>query len=903
VELANTGTDSQTLTWTDATNILGISGGNTVEVTGFQAADADLTDLADGSLTGSKVGTGIAAGNITTGTLPNSVLDADLQDLADGSLTGSKVGTGISGTNITTGTVADARLTTNVSLLGQTIEYGELTAMTSANLATKITNETGTGVVVFNTSPTFTGTVSGITAGMVGLGNVTNESKATMFTNAALTGIPTAPTATAGTNTTQLATTAFVTSAVTSGADTDWVESGGDIYRATGNVGIGTTSPDELLDISATGNATIQLTSTGSNQQGQALGKINFYSADTSTPGAGVKASITAWVESETATEGDASSLAFYTSNGSSNNSERLRIDKLGNVGIGTTSPDAELNVATSNGAANINLDSFDDGAGTSVFALRKSHIDTVGTKTTTLTGDILGQIQFQGVDSGSAFDTGAYIRAVQNGTAGVKVPTDLILESSTGAATNANQLVLATNGNVGIGAASPQSKLNINGGVGSLATGLTFGDGDSGIYQQVDNQLDFVVNSVRKLRLDSGYLDMASNDGATLSASAPSATIPVFLPRGRNDQNTGIGSAAADQVSLIAGGSEIVNVATTGITVNGNIAVTGTVDGVDVSTLSTTVGTNTSNIATNTSGIADNVTAIASNADNIAINTGVISGKADMVSGATSGNIAGLDAYGNLTDSGLALNDTGTGITDLWSAQQITSAIQGSAVPEADTLATVTGRGATTTTGITVGSLSTSGTITSGAITATGDISTTVNTGSSYGIRLTDTNNNGTGNSMLEATGSSLFLKGVGSVQTYSDILPVSNLGEGLGSSSRKWGGLFTASLVDDGNSVELNNEIIVERSATAGNASSSNQTILGVTDTSAARTITLSTGDVVDGRIIIIKDESGGASTNNITIVTEGSQTIDGAASIAITVDYGVLRVYSNGTNWFSF
>jgi hypothetical protein len=155
----------------------------------------------------------------------------------------------------------------------------------------------------------------------------------------------------------------------------------------------------------------------------------------------------------------------------------------------------------------------------------------------------------------------------------------------------------------------------------------------------------------------------------------------------------------------------------------------------------------------------------------------------------------------------------------------------------------------------------------------------------------------------MLEATGSSLFLKGVGSVQTYSDILPVSNLGEGLGSSSRKWGGLFTASLVDDGNSVELNNEIIVERSATAGNASSSNQTILGVTDTSAARTITLSTGDVVDGRIIIIKDESGGASTNNITIVTEGSQTIDGAASIAITVDYGVLRVYSNGTNWFSF
>lgn len=37
-------------------------------------------------------------------------------------------------------------------------------------------------------NPTFTGTVSGITATMVGLGNVTNESKATMFTNPTFTG-------------------------------------------------------------------------------------------------------------------------------------------------------------------------------------------------------------------------------------------------------------------------------------------------------------------------------------------------------------------------------------------------------------------------------------------------------------------------------------------------------------------------------------------------------------------------------------------------------------------------------------------------------------------------------------------------------------------------------------------
>ena len=53
------------------------------------------------------------------------------------------------------------------------------------------------------------------TAADLGLGNVTNESKVTMFTNPALTGTPTTPTATPGTNTTQIASTAFVVAAIT----------------------------------------------------------------------------------------------------------------------------------------------------------------------------------------------------------------------------------------------------------------------------------------------------------------------------------------------------------------------------------------------------------------------------------------------------------------------------------------------------------------------------------------------------------------------------------------------------------------------------------------------------------------------------------------------------------------
>jgi hypothetical protein len=48
-------------------------------------------------------------------------------------------------------------------------------------------------------SPTFTGTVGGITAAMVGLGNVTNESKATMFTDPTFTGTVSGITVTATT--------------------------------------------------------------------------------------------------------------------------------------------------------------------------------------------------------------------------------------------------------------------------------------------------------------------------------------------------------------------------------------------------------------------------------------------------------------------------------------------------------------------------------------------------------------------------------------------------------------------------------------------------------------------------------------------------------------------------------
>lgn len=75
-----------------------------------------------------------------------------------------------------------------------------------------------------------------------------------------------------------------------------------------------------------------------------------------------------------------------------------------------------------------------------------------------------------------------------------------------------------------------------------------------------------------------------------------------------------------------------------------------------------------------------------------------------------------------------------------------------------------------------------------------------------------------------------------------------------------------------------------------------------VGVTDTAAARTITLvAAATAGDGAVLVVKDESGAAATNNITVDANAAELIDGAATKAINANYGSLTLVCNGTNWF--
>jgi hypothetical protein len=78
----------------------------------------------------------------------------------------------------------------------------------------------------------------------------------------------------------------------------------------------------------------------------------------------------------------------------------------------------------------------------------------------------------------------------------------------------------------------------------------------------------------------------------------------------------------------------------------------------------------------------------------------------------------------------------------------------------------------------------------------------------------------------------------------------------------------------------------------------------VIGVDSSTGAITVTLASADAYLGKELVVFDAGDNASSNTITIDTEGSETIDpgGASSKTITVDGTFVRLYSDGSNWFA-
>jgi len=208
------------------------------------------------------------------------------------------------------------------------------------------------------------------------------------------------------------------------------------VLTNSGNVGIGTTSPDSKLNIEGAKNTAIltlgNTTSGSSWAVGDRVGGIDFYSADGSGGGIGVKASIS--YEDALGGTGSSQAMVFRTGGNTSgtNNVERMRLQYNGNVGIGTTSPSANLEVQGTNSNTQAALKVTDSG---------DSFFEVVPDNNTTFK---IGDLDAVG-DEAMIVGTFSDITFSKGGT------TTMILDS---------------NNRVGIGTTSPGTKLEVNGGL-----------------------------------------------------------------------------------------------------------------------------------------------------------------------------------------------------------------------------------------------------------------------------------------------------------------------------------------------------------------------------------------------------------------------------------------------------
>ena len=320
---------------------------------------------------------------------------------------------------------------------------------------------------------------------------------------------------------------------------------------------------------------------------GQELGKIEFYSSDLSTPGAGVKASIVGCAE-----VGNPNAyLSFRTDTTTGTPTEAMRITSTGNVGIGTSSPSSKLHLAAS--LPTIRLEDTDNNYYAHVYSQNGDLIlssDQGNANASSAVRFEVDTTERMRIDSSGQVGIGTSSPSANMHVAGSNTPArfgddgtgynlDIIHDTSLGITTlgqtnsggdiklkagsstgllffetgGSERMRIDASGNVGIGTSSPSSKLHL---AASLPT-IRLEDTDNNYYAHVYSQngdlilssdqgnanassaVRFEVDTTERMRIDSSgnlLVGQSSTDvpgaGNTTVGSCLRGTLGIFSSR-----------------------------------------------------------------------------------------------------------------------------------------------------------------------------------------------------------------------------------------------------------------------------------------------------------------------------------------------------------------------------------
>ena len=236
---------------------------------------------------------------------------------------------------------------------------------------------------------------------------------------------------------------------------------------SSGNVGIGTSSPAAELEVSGV-NPSILLSSYKSTQNANAQIEVN-----------------------RELFTGSTSSLSFYTNDGSSL-VKQMTINSSGNVGIGTDSPSAKLDVAGGVFARGDSSNATFSNAG--AIALKRANNSPF--------------ISFHG-NTGTR---NGYIQVQASGAGYFNIEANQPLSFGTN---STERMRIDSSGNVGIGTSSPSAKLDVQGDVvfndPSASFTSTFSSATGGVYLVLD-----AGNGTHSIQHDGGHFSIYDSSASS---------------------------------------------------------------------------------------------------------------------------------------------------------------------------------------------------------------------------------------------------------------------------------------------------------------------------------------------------------------------------------------------------